>query len=72
MVTDEQIKKANDTAKIAFEATKMIYDLAIIAWELMTSLYFDYSEVVFPLYLKIKSIALNNSLIIHANNLNLK
>lgn len=33
MVTDEQIKKANDTAKIAFEATKRIYDIAIIAWE---------------------------------------
>lgn len=33
MVTDEHIKKANDTAKIAFEATKRIYDLAIIAWE---------------------------------------
>ena len=33
MVTDEQIRKANDTAKMAFEATKRIYDLAIIVWE---------------------------------------
>jgi len=33
MVTDEQIKKANTIAKTAFEATKMIYDLAIVAWE---------------------------------------
>lgn len=33
MVTDEQIKKANAIAKTAFEATKMIYDLAIVAWE---------------------------------------
>jgi len=33
MEIDERVKKANDTAKIAFEATKRIYDLAFVAWE---------------------------------------
>jgi hypothetical protein len=33
MVTDEQLKKANAIAKTAFEATKRIYDLAIVASE---------------------------------------
>jgi len=33
MVTKEQIEKANETARKAFEATKRIYDLAFIALE---------------------------------------
>jgi len=33
MVKDEQIKRANETARNAFEAVKRIYDLAVIAWQ---------------------------------------
>lgn len=36
MITDEQIKKANETARNAFEATKRIYDLAAVACARMT------------------------------------
>jgi hypothetical protein len=33
MVTKEQIKRANETARNAFEAVKRIYDLAAIVWQ---------------------------------------
>ena len=36
MVSDEQIKNADNTAANAFEATKRIYDLAFIAWHKMS------------------------------------
>ncbi len=37
MVSNEQIKKAEETARNAFEATKRIYDLAFIAWRKMSA-----------------------------------
>ena len=33
MVTDEQIKRANETARNAFECVKRIYDLAAVTWQ---------------------------------------
>jgi hypothetical protein len=32
-VTDEQIRRANETTRNAFEAVKRVYDLAAIAWK---------------------------------------
>ena len=37
MIPKDQIDKANETARNAFEATKRIYDLAFIAWRKMSA-----------------------------------
>ena len=36
MVTDEQVRQANEIARKGFEVTKRIYDLATVAWQQMS------------------------------------